>query len=287
MNVLRLTVIDVGWGDSLLLETGDTASQTGWHFALIDSNDTATLRSSYIFLKRHFERHLMPLPSPLFDWVLLTHGHSDHGAGLKRTVQEFGTRNLWYPRVPSYPGRRAPVFFSALLRFANRSDKVGHHEVVDQHSALPAGGQNFGQASLRVLWPPPNRQTTNENNNSVVLLVTFGEVSFVLGGDAEADVWSEIAPQIPANTKVFKVPHHGSYNSLFDTSRRDSTPWLNALPPDAQLAISSHVKPFQHPDERVVGHLQSHGRTLYRTDQNYHLCFETDGQSVTVQRNHI
>lgn len=53
MASLRVTVIDVGWGDSLLLEADNSS---GPYYALIDSNDTSTLRSSYIYVKRFFEK---------------------------------------------------------------------------------------------------------------------------------------------------------------------------------------------------------------------------------------
>ncbi len=93
MSTLRVTLIDVGWGDSLLLESEDA---TGAHYALIESNDTSTLRSSYIFLKRFFEKKAIAFPSPssIFEWVLLTHRHADHGQGLKKVIRDFGTERL-------------------------------------------------------------------------------------------------------------------------------------------------------------------------------------------------
>src|SRR5947209_6158609 len=112
MAVLRTTLIDVGWGDSLLLESEDDKGSS--LYALIDSNDTSTLRSSNIFLKRFFERKNLNVPttSPVFDWVLLTHAHADHGQGLKRILSDFGTLRLWYPD----PQKR-PAFFADLLRY--------------------------------------------------------------------------------------------------------------------------------------------------------------------------
>src|SRR5882672_4263772 len=97
MAVLRTTLIDVGWGDSLLLESEEDNGEP--HYALIDSNDTSTLRSSNIFLRRFFERknRSFPTSTPVFDWVLLTHAHADHGQGLKRILSDFGTWRLWYP----------------------------------------------------------------------------------------------------------------------------------------------------------------------------------------------
>ena len=54
MAELKITLIDVGWGDSILLESVDAAGIA--HLALIDSNDTTNFRSSEIFIKRYLER---------------------------------------------------------------------------------------------------------------------------------------------------------------------------------------------------------------------------------------
>ena len=273
MSSLRVTLIDVGWGDSLLLESEDV---TGAHYALIDSNDTSTLRSSYIFLKRFFEKKAIAFPSPssVFEWVLLTHRHADHGQGLKKVIRDFGTDRFWYSNSTNQP-----TFFADLLRYASKSPRVGQYDIVDTSKILPS----FGAASMQALWPPPGVTSGNENDNSVVLAITLGQVVFVLTGDAEADgVWTHIASQIPANTRFFKVPHHGSANGTFTSI--GTTPWLSAVPA-ADVGISSHVRPFNHPDQQVVNILPS-GRT-YRTDQHYHITVETDGTTVSVRYNHV
>ena len=275
MSKLCLTVIDVGWGDSLLVETED--SHGFQHFGLIDSNDTSTLRSSHIFLKRFFEREglSIPTPQPLFEWVLLTHAHADHGQGLKRIMKDYGARQLWYPKTNS----RA-LFFSDLLRYAQRSSRVIHHQAIDDSKNQTP----FGDVVIDFLWPPEDCIDTNENNNSVVLTLTLDNVCFMLTGDAEIDVWTTIANKIPSNTQVFKVPHHGSENGIFDSN--GNTPWLNSLSSSAKLAISSHVRPFQHPDATVVNKLDQSSMAYYRTDEHYHITFETDGQQVSVKYSH-
>ena len=287
MDILQVTMIDVGWGDSILLATGNplrpdgtpNEEKSGWSFALIDCNDTVALRSSHIFLQRYFERlnRVVPTPGVTFEWVLLTHVHADHGQGLKRALRSFGTRRLWYPDSNS-----KAIYFSALLRYANRSARVMHHQTVDDTHIPP----NFGSVTVKILWPPPGLLPINENNNSVVLALSLGSVSFVLTGDAEADgVWTQLAQQIPSDTEFFKVPHHGAANGLFDASGR--TPWLNQLGPGTRLGISSHVKPFPHPSPSVVSHLAAHPQPYYRTDHNFHLCFETNGTAVTVHHSHV
>jgi len=274
-NKLCLTMIDVGMGDSLLLESIDGKGTS--HYALIDSNDSTNSRSSYIFLKRFFEkkRETVPSRSALFDWVLMTHAHADHGAGLQRILKDFGTKYFWYSDSPKYP-----VLIAKLLKYARRSNQVGNYEAIDTSAVLP----KFGGATMKVLWPEPGALDNNENNNSIVLAVTYDQVTLILTGDAEADiVWTKIAPKIPGTTKFFKVPHHGAINGTFTSA--DATPWLAVLPKDAHLGISSHVLPYSHPDQKVVHALK--GRPLYRTDVHYHICVETDGIDIEVSYSHV
>lgn len=212
---------------------------------------------------------------PLFEWVLLTHAHADHGQGLKRILQDYGTNQFWYPKSSS-----SAIFFTDLLRYAHRSSRVVHHQAIDTMKTLP----NFGDVSIQILWPLRDHLPLNENNNSVVPALTLDNVCFVLTGNAEADVWSSISSLIPANTKFFKVPHHGSDDAMFDGGQ---TPWLDRVLSAAEMAISSHLRASSHPDDSVIDVLNQRNARYYRTDEHYHISFETDGQNVTRQYSHI
>lgn len=98
-------------------------------------------------------------------------------------------------------------------------------------------------------------------------------------------VYGRTSPvRFQAQPDFSKVPQHGSDNGTFDSTGK--TPWLNNLPNNAKVAISSHVSPFKHPSTKVVSALTSLGLT-YRTDEHYHVRIKTDGQSVEVTYSHI
>lgn len=276
MSYLNVTLIDVGWGDSLLIESGGESDNSKPLYALVDSPDSTYLQSSYIFLKRFFEKKGIKIPEdkPLFEFVLLSHPHSDHYQGLKTVMKEFGTRNFWYPKSTEW-GSAAD-----LIRFAVASNNVQHHQSIDDSKIIP----NLGDVEITVLWPIYNQpDSSNENNNSVVLSLKLGNVTFILSGDAEAEVWSQIAGKLN-NTRFFKIPHHGSVNGTFDS--HGNTPWLNSCP-NACLGISSHVRPFGHPDPKVVQLLDSNMREYYRTDLHYHISVKTEGNNFEVKYSHV
>lgn len=272
MSTLTVTLVDVGWGDSILIESLTDAGER--HFALVDCNDTTYLRSSYLFVKRYLERQGVDLDAlpRVFDFILLTHGHTDHASGIQAMMSEFRTDWFWYPKSPEHGG------LAKILSYANKyQSKVKQHQAIDNTKVLP----NLGDVQLKVLWPPYTPggpyDAENENNNSVVLALTLGQVSFVLTGDCEAENWPQMVTQLAQmpGLAVFKVPHHGAVNGMFDS--HDHAPWLDALPAGVSLAMSSHIRPHKHPAPEVVQELESRNIEPYRTDLHYHLTFSTDG----------
>lgn len=277
---MAITLIDVGWGDSILIDAEDDAGDR--RFALIDCNDYGRQRTALPFVKRYLERAGIPWRDrPFnFEWCLLTHGHADHARGLKEMLRTFGTEHFWYPKSV------ASTTYAVLLDFARRSKRVRHHQAIDETKILGAPEVTF-PAGLRALWPNFNTiDQHNENNNSVVMAITFNQVTVVLSGDAEAENWPSIVPRLPTTTKILQVPHHGGRNGVFDNSNR--TPWLDAISPsDAQLVMSSHVVPHGHPHPDVVAKFATRGFATYRTDNHYHLTITTNGHSVDVSYSHV
>lgn len=270
MSSLSVTLIDVGWGDSILIETADDSGDP--RFALVDCNDTTSYRSSFIFVKRFLERKEIVLGTDrrIFDFVLLTHGHSDHASGIQGMMSYFRTDWFWYPKSVEHGG------FAKIIKYANKyPSRVRRHQAIDNTKFLP----NLGGVKLRALWPPfngPNpHDSSNENNNSIVLELTLGQVSLILTGDCEADNWSQIVNKLPPSLALFQVPHHGAVNGVFDN--QGDTPWLNVLSADVKIAMSSHIRPHHHPAPQVEQELTNRNINPFRTDQHYHLTFTTNG----------
>ncbi len=267
MSKIIITLIDVGWGDSILIESID--SYNNETYALIDSNDTSNYRSSLIFLKRHFEKKGddISLSKPIFKYIFLSHAHTDHGQGLKSIMREFGTDNFFYPK--SFH----KTMLAELIRFANRSSNVGWHQGIDADRDV----DSLGDVEIEVMWPEYDTISfANENNNSLVLKLELGDHSLLLTGDPEGEVWDEIANSIPSYLAYFKVPHHGSVNGAFF----DCNPcWTDEIDSDVKVAISSHIHPYDHPHERVINLLKDKNHDFYRTDESYHLIFEFDDQT--------
>lgn len=282
MSRLAITLIDVGWGDSVLIESEEAGST---FYGLVDSNDTMHSRSSYLFLKRFFERIGKPTvrPNQTFEFVLLSHAHADHAEGLPRIIREFGAKRFLYPISNPHP------ILAQILRYGRRAhSRLAHTQAIHNNTNLNSIA--FGAVTFDILWPHPGIIARDENDNSIVMALTLGDVSFVLTGDATAaGVWSSITSRLPTNTRVFQVPHHGARNGTFDDSRK-ATPWLTHFQgQQLQVAMSSHIRPHRHPDPEVVRALDLAAPQIkqFRTDLHYHIRFETDGDDVSVHYSHV
>jgi competence protein ComEC len=276
MGKLNITLIDVGWGDSIFIEHIDEQSEH--HFGLIDSNDSKAIKSTRIFIERLFRLRREDIPKPLFDFVLLSHGHDDHGKGLEGIIRKYGTKYFWHPKSNKLGSD------VSLIRYCGRSNsKAEQCEALNSTKNLP----RLGEVEMAVLWPHYNQISDNENNNSVVLTLKYGNFSVVLTGDAEEGAWNDIADRIPADTVFFKVPHHGSRNGSLNEAGHPT--WLPFCPGTASLGISCmYRKDYKHPHDEVLNAINNSGQKYFRTDSQYHLTVSMDGvNSPEVKYSHV
>src|SRR5581483_5456948 len=123
---------------------------------------------------------------------------------------------------------------------------------------------SFGGAEIEVLAPTPDYQpgTTPRNNDSLVLRVAFGEHSFLLSGDMERQVESElVASNRLRPTDVLKVPHHGSRTS-------STLEFLDALRPAFAVVSAGYENSYGHPNPDVLDRFAQRRIELLRTDLN-------------------
>ncbi len=290
---LGVTFIDVGFGDSILVEA--RKDQADRVFALVDCNDSANYPSSRTFLKRRFERlGLHPFPYPMFKHVFTTHAHADHIQGVQGILKTFGAENLYSSRCDTQNNKNQA--FANLIRWAGTA--THNQQPVIQKQAYLSQGQTvrLGPVRIDVLWPPSLNNSfwdaNEENNNSLVLALTLDRVRFVLCGDCLALNWDtnrlDHVQLPPTDVWLVQVPHHGAYNGLFDGS--GTTPMLAQIAkvaPTSYLALSCHPRPHAHPDTAVIQKLDAQTLEYRRTDEHYHVSFQTDGTTMTVCYSHV
>ena len=256
---LRLTMLDVGQGDALMLQVGERS-------VMVDAGGSP-FGGSFDIGSRVLEPALWARGISAIDTLLLTHGDPDHIGGASTLIDDFGPRHLWQ----GIPVSRATSLHAVLERAAASG------AVLEQRR----DGEDFrvGAARLLVLHPPPpdwERQRVR-NDDSVVIEVVYRDVALLLTGDIGADVERAIAPRLtPARVRILKVAHHGSRTS---TSRE----LLEAWRPQIALISCGRGNPFGHPAPEVIARLEAIGARIYRTDLDGQITVDTDGRHVSVK----
>lgn len=253
---LRVTMLDVGHGDAILVQLPDRRS------LLVDTG--GSLRGgSYDIGGRVVAPALWALGTRRLDVLVLTHADPDHAGGMASVLRDFRPREIWegipVPPLESLLALRSAAALAGVPWIERRAgDRIG-----------------LGDVSLRIVHPQPpdwERQKVR-NDDSLVIEARYGDVSIVLPGDIGRDVERELLPCFePARLRVLKVPHHGSVTS-------STSAFLAALGPRVAL-LSAGTATRVNPE--VLGRYRDVGAALYRTDVHGAITVETDGRTLRV-----
>ncbi|MCR3922556.1 MAG: MBL fold metallo-hydrolase [Firmicutes bacterium] len=238
--------IDVGQGDAILIQA---PSQT----ILVDGGERGTTVIDY--LKKHGVTKL--------DMVIGTHPHADHIGGLINVLQSIPVSEVIDPGVV----HTTQTYEDYLL-------------LIDEKDIIFTEGRagmsrNLGGGATMKLLHPSSPTGTDVNEVSVVVKLTFGQVSFMLTGDAEEATEKQIlnAGYNVAST-ILKVGHHGSHTST-------STAFFSAVSPEVAV-IMVGANSYGHPHEETLAKLTNAGVTIYRSDLHGSIVITTDGEHYEV-----
>jgi len=257
-GVLRVTIIDIGQGDAILVQFPDR------HALLVDAGGTAGAFDVGRWI-------VVPAARALgirrLDWLLVTHPDLDHIGGSRAVVDDLRPRELW-EGVAVPPSRPR----AELIRSAQRLDLVWR--------TVRAGDRlDLGGVALEVLHPPePDWERRDvRNEDSVVLRMRYGDAELLLTGDAGVEFesgWS--APEGTGPFRLLKAGHHGSRSS-------SSERFVERYAPDVVLVSAGRANLFGHPHPDVVARFHRVGAALFRTDLDGAIIVETDGRQVDVR----
>lgn len=251
---LRVSVLDVGQGDAVLIETPDGRR------VLVDGGPSGER------LAQALGRELPPHRRRI-DLVVLTHGQDDHVSGLVTVLERY---DVGCVLTGSLPGSSAA--YEAWQDALARRGLCRRFAVAGDWVDLGSG------VRLEVLGPPspPLPGPDELNENSVVLRLVYGEVSFLLTGDlAATGEEALLSSGADLRATVLKVAHHGSDGS--------TTPaFLAAVRPRLAVISVGAGNTYGHPSPSLELALRLAGAAELRTDQNGGVRLVTDGKDLWV-----
>ncbi|MDQ7786129.1 MAG: DNA internalization-related competence protein ComEC/Rec2 [Thermodesulfovibrionales bacterium] len=243
---IKITFLDVGQGDSSVLELPDGKT------IVIDTGKSGRETASYL---RYRGKRTV-------DALVLTHVHPDHTGGLGYLGERIDIMEIWYNGRMKLPEGIAHISQRALER----------GDVLE--------GDGY---TIQILHPyaefySSQRSGYVEANNDSLVLKISGHRAFLFSGDIEQEAEENIL-QLGGwlRSDVLKVPHHGSRNSAHGSLFR-------AISPAAAVISAGRCNSFGHPHQEMLAALE--GISVYRTDMDGAVRMEDcpDGLRISTYR---
>ena len=228
-----LTMIDVGQGDSILLELKNKN-------ILIDTGGNSF--SDYNIATNKLIPYFKSLGIKKIDYLILTHGDYDHLGEAINLVNNFKVDKVIFNH-----GEYNELETELIDVLNNKS--INYYQNVKQ--------LNVANNKLYFL---NNIEFADENNNSIVLYVVVDGIKMLFMADAGISVEQNIMKKYNLyDIDILKVGHHGSKTS-------SSKEFINQISPKYSLISVGINNWYGHPHEEVLENLNS--SNIYRTDLN-------------------
>jgi competence protein ComEC len=242
---LRLTVLDVGQGDSILLQVREGA-------VLVDQGTP----------EAEVDDQLRRLGVRRLALLVLTHPQRDHVGGAAEVLRNIHVDRALDPAIP----------------FESREEEAALAEARQRGVPILRARTGvvfrLGRLRLELLWPDErNVLVADPNLRATVILASYGKVDVLLTADAESPV---TLPLRPPAVEILKVAHHGSAD--------DGLPRLLELTRPLVAVIScGRDNDYGHPAPTTIAALAAAPHLeVFRTDQDGAVVVETDGERIST-----
>ncbi|HIS91292.1 MAG TPA: DNA internalization-related competence protein ComEC/Rec2 [Candidatus Faecisoma merdavium] len=243
-----LTILDVGQGDSILLEIKDKN-------ILIDTG--GNMFSDYNIAKNKLIPYFKSLGIKKINYLILTHGDYDHMGESINLVNNFKVEKVIFNCGPHNDLEQELI-------------KVLHKKKIPYYSCIKE--LNIDDNKLYFL---NNKDYGNENDNSSVIYTELNKHKFLFMGDAGVEVEDDLIEKYNLqNIDVLKVGHHGSKTS-------SSEEFIGEINPKYSVISVGKNNRYGHPNDSVLENLED--SKIYRTDEDGSIMFKIDNDKLKIK----
>jgi competence protein ComEC len=254
-NELRVTFLDVGQGDAILITAPNGRE------LLIDSGPDQSVLDQLGTTKSFFDRTI--------DIVMATHSDKDHIGGFPYLFDQFTIPMVIESEISSPTLIDKSVTEKVLTEQSDRLiARSGERIILDpKHGVV-----------IDILFPDQNTTGWETNEASVVTKVSYGNTSFLLTGDSPNEVENHLVktygPQLRSN--VLKLGHHGSKTS-------SSQDFLETVHPEIAIVSAGLGNKYGHPNPEVIERVESVNAQIIETSTAGNITCRSDGHMVSCQ----
>ncbi|WP_139904644.1 ComEC/Rec2 family competence protein [Clostridium thermarum] len=248
-DILRVHFIDVGQGDSTLLQVN------GFN-VLIDAGPNSASHKLLPYLKGNNVENI--------DYVIATHPDEDHIGGMDEVIKNFNIGILYAPKLT----KDTDTFISMVKALKSKGLKI--------NVALDDIALNLGEDIILNFLAPIEENYEEVNNYSVVTKLTYKNISMLFMGDAENLVEAQLLrDKVDIDTDVIKIGHHGSSSSTSDD-------FLRVVSPEYAIISCGKNNRYKHPHKETINKLENAKVGIYRTDLLGTIIISSDGNNITT-----
>lgn len=251
-ETISVHFIDVGQGDSTLIETEDGK------FVLIDAgtNDCEFDFLSYLD-KQNVE---------YIEYMFLTHQHEDHIGSADAVLDSYYVRNVVKTDIDD-----DCINCDNLEK--SLSDSIKH---IDTKVYYPKNGDVYSVDDIDFTVLSDGTAYDDLNDTSICIRMEYGESTFVFTGDAGKMVENDILKSgVDVSADVYKCGHHGSSTS-------NSNRFLDEINPDIAIISCAEGNSYGHPHIEVMDSLNKRNVEVYRTDVSGDIVFSCTKNKISL-----
>jgi beta-lactamase superfamily II metal-dependent hydrolase len=252
--IMEVHFIDVGQGDAILIKTPEDKNY------LIDAGPTSARKTLIPYLKYVRVKRI--------EAILISHSHLDHTGAMLALLDAFEVGAV-YSSGYFHPARHNKKVLDKIeaLKIKFREVRRGEELKLD-HKIV-----------LSFLHPPKKWEAgrADPNDFSVATRLSFGDIDFLLPGDAEKKAEKEMLKGgVVLRSEFLKLGHHGSETATTD-------PFLEAVSPLYAIISCGVDNKFKHPHDPTLQKLKARNITIMRTDEHGTIGVYTNGKRIMIK----
>jgi len=259
-NKLNITIIDVGQGNSALIQTPQD------YKILVDGGGFSE-SSTFDTGKNILAPFLWQNKINTLDYVVLSHPESDHLNGLIYILKNFKV----YTLIKNIDNVETETYETLVETCKNKDIRIWE-------PSKNGESINIGETELLFFKAIDNALPGKLNNNSLVFRILYKEFSMLFPGDILAAREKNLvkAKDVTLHSDILLAPHHGSSSSSTDV-------FLDKVQAKSVIISCGRNNQYKFPHPDVLKRYNDMGIRIFRTDTDGAIFISSDGSDPIIK----